>query len=51
MARPKKEDLEENTEVTVSKFEKEVVVFDIADGNTVKLVTEREARSPRYKPV
>ena len=27
------------------------IVYDTQDGNAVKIVTAREARSPRYKPV
>lgn len=27
------------------------VVYDTEDGNDIKIVTAREARSPRYKPV
>ena len=28
-----------------------VVVYDTEDGNALKVVSSREARSPRYKPV
>lgn len=48
MARPRKED---STEEVTQEVVIEVAVYDTADGNNIKLVTEREARSPRYKPV
>lgn len=28
-----------------------VIVYDTQEGNAVKVVTVKEARSPRYKPV
>lgn len=58
MAFKKKESVETTKVVEVPDFIEvpvvvfaNVVVYDTLDGNKMKIVTKKEARSERYKPV